>query len=59
MMLDYMGWQEAARLVEDVLEEAFSEGRATIDLARLMDGGIAMGTKEFTDYLVTKIYERS
>lgn len=59
MMLDYMGWQEAARLVEDVLEEAFSEGRATIDLARLMAGGIAMGTKEFTDYLVTKIYERS
>ena len=58
MMLDYLGWKEAGRMIENALEESFAEGYATIDLARLMDNGVPMGTKEFTDYIVKKIYER-
>lgn len=57
MMLEHFGWQEAASLVEKALEESFSEGYATADLARLMENGHAMGTKEFTENIVRRIYE--
>ena len=36
MMLDYLGWTEAARLIERGLEEAIATGTVTYDLARLM-----------------------
>ena len=36
MMLDYMGWTEAARLIERGLQEAVATGTVTYDLARLM-----------------------
>jgi len=36
MMLDYMGWTEAARLIEQALEGAIAAGTVTYDFARLM-----------------------
>lgn len=57
MMLEHFGWLEAASLVEKALEESFSEGYATHDLARLMENGHSMGTKEFTENIVRRIYE--
>lgn len=33
MMLDYMGWHEAGRMIEDALERLFQKGVATADLA--------------------------
>lgn len=57
MMLEYIGWTEAGALVEKALEAAFSEGCATVDLARLMENGHVMGTREFTEYVIKKIYE--
>jgi len=36
MMLDYLGWGEAARLIEAGLERAIEAGTVTYDLARLM-----------------------
>lgn len=57
MMLEYFGWQEAADLITSALESSFAEGCATADLARLMDNGKVMGTREFTSYIVKKIYE--
>jgi isocitrate dehydrogenase len=36
MMLDYLGWSEAARLIEAGLERAIEAGTVTYDLARLM-----------------------
>lgn len=38
MMLEYLGWKEAASLIENALEESFTEARATADLARFMPG---------------------
>ncbi len=52
MMLQYLGWKEAADLIEQALEKSFGEGYATYDLARLMPNGKALGTKEFGDKLV-------
>lgn len=57
MMLEHIGWNEAAALVEKALEESFSQGYATVDLARLMENGKPLGTVEFTENIVRKIYE--
>jgi isocitrate dehydrogenase len=55
MMLEYIGWQEAARLVENVMEQTFKEGKATTDLARFMEQGQTLSTKEFAKELVNKM----
>ena len=55
MMLEFIGWGEAGRRIESALEESFSQGIATADLARFMSGGKALGTKEFTDHLISKL----
>lgn len=47
MLLEHIGWTEAATLVTEALERMFAAGMATADLARFMDNGQAMGTREF------------
>lgn len=56
MMLDFMGWSEAARLIEDALQDLFGNGYATGDLARFMENGKELGTREFGEMLVDKVY---
>lgn len=56
MLLEHLGWNEAAALVVKALEESFGEGCATVDLARLMEGGKPMGTREFTSNICRRIY---
>ncbi len=55
MMLDYMGWNEAASLVTSAMEKLFGEGYATTDLARFMENGKPMGTKEFAEKLAAEL----
>ena len=55
MMLEYLGWNKAASLIEKALEGAFKEGKATTDLARFMENGCALSTKKFTEELVSRI----
>ena len=55
MMLDYMGWNEAGKLIGTAMEKLFQEGYATNDLARFMDNGKPLGTKEFADKLATTL----
>ena len=52
MMLEYLGWKEAAALITAALEKAFSLGEATPDLARFMPDGKALGTDEFGKRIV-------
>ena len=51
MMLDHMGWHEAANKVTQAIESTFGQGYATADLARFMDQGKPLGTKEFATAL--------
>ncbi|MFM7579769.1 MAG: isocitrate/isopropylmalate family dehydrogenase, partial [Microcystaceae cyanobacterium] len=37
MMLEYMGWQEAADLIKKGIGEAIAARQVTYDLARLME----------------------
>ena len=46
MMLDYMGWNEASKLILHGMEKAIREGHVTYDLARLM---VAEGRKDVTE----------
>ena len=52
MMLDFIGWSEAGQLVEKAMEACFAEGSATTDLARFMENGRELGTREFTNRLI-------
>lgn len=55
MMLQYIGWNEAADTIVKVMENAFVEGKATYDLVRFMEGGTKLSTSEFADLLISKI----
>lgn len=52
MMLEHLGWNEAAQLIYAALESCFTQGYATIDLARQMPDGKALSTTEFTDKVI-------
>ncbi|MDO5321858.1 MAG: NADP-dependent isocitrate dehydrogenase [Bacteroidia bacterium] len=53
MMLEHLGWNEAADLIYAALEKSFSEGFATADLARFMPNGKSLSTTEFTKHLIS------
>jgi isocitrate dehydrogenase len=55
MMLEYMEWNEAARLITAGLETLYSQSKAPIDLARFMDNGQDLSTSEFTEELTREI----
>ncbi|MDR2449634.1 MAG: NADP-dependent isocitrate dehydrogenase [Prevotellaceae bacterium] len=57
MMLEYIGWTEAAGLIAAAIDKSFAGGRATHDLARFMPNGETLGTMEFGAHLVTLINE--
>ncbi len=59
MMLEYVGWPEAAEAVNGALATVFAGKKATPDLARLMSGGIAIGTQAFADALIEAILQRN
>jgi len=52
MMLDYMGWGEAAALIEKAITAAIAEKTVTYDFARLMEGATKVTTSAFADRLV-------
>lgn len=52
MMLRYMGWGEAADLVEKGLEAAISSKRVTYDFERLMEGATLLKCSEFGEEIV-------
>jgi isocitrate dehydrogenase len=57
MMLEYMGWVEAAGLIVAAIGKSFAGGKATHDLARFMPNGETLGTVEFGAHLITLINE--
>ncbi len=55
MMLDYLGWDDAARLVERALEAAIKGKKVTYDLHRLMEGATLLKTSEFASAAIENI----
>jgi isocitrate dehydrogenase len=52
MMLEYLGWPEAATLVTRGVENAIKAKRVTYDLARQMPGASEVSTSAFGDAVI-------
>lgn len=55
MMLEYMGWVEAANLIYKGLEAAIAAKRVTYDFHRLMEGATLLKCSEFGKEVVSKM----
>ncbi|WP_232702830.1 isocitrate dehydrogenase (NADP(+)) [Halobacterium wangiae] len=57
LMLEYMGWKDAGKLVRDAVEETISSGQVTYDLERQIEGGTKLSTSEYAEAVVERIEE--
>ena len=55
MLFEYLGWNEAARLIEASLTRTIGERYVTYDFARLMEDATQVTTSEFADRLIAHI----
>ncbi|MGZ4030826.1 MAG: NADP-dependent isocitrate dehydrogenase [Tumebacillaceae bacterium] len=55
MMLEFMGWQEAADSIIAALEKAIDQKTVTYDFARLMEGATEVKCSEFADALIKNL----
>ncbi|MBK7542166.1 MAG: isocitrate dehydrogenase (NADP(+)) [Candidatus Competibacteraceae bacterium] len=58
MMLQYMGWTEAAELIESALARVIADKTVTYDFARQMTGATEVPTSKFGDLLIVKMREQ-
>jgi len=52
MMFDFLGWKEAARLVENGIAKTIGQKRVTYDLERLMPGSTKLGTTAYAAAII-------
>ena len=52
LMLEYLGWNEAAKLVENGIAKAIQQKRVTYDLERQMTGATLLKCSQFADVIV-------
>ena len=52
LMLEHLGWNEAAKLIMDSMEKSIAAKVVTYDFARLMDGAKEVKCSEFADELI-------
>lgn len=57
MMLEYLGWKEAAELIWKALSKTIQSKVVTYDLARQMEGAREVKCSQFADEIVKNIYE--
>jgi isocitrate dehydrogenase len=55
LMLEYMGWDEAAELISYGLETTIRQKQVTYDFHRLMEGATLLKTSEFADAMIRNI----
>ncbi|MGB2980362.1 MAG: isocitrate dehydrogenase (NADP(+)) [Candidatus Zixiibacteriota bacterium] len=52
MMLEYLGWKEAAKLINDAIGKTIKQKRVTYDLHRLMEGATKLKTSEYGSAII-------
>jgi isocitrate dehydrogenase len=55
MMLEYIGWREAAEMIRAAYEKTVSQKVVTYDFARQMDGATEVKTSEFATALINNL----
>src|SRR5262250_420177 len=56
MMFDFLGWKEAAQLIEDGIARTIQQKKVTYDLERLLPGAIKLGTSAFAGAIVENMH---
>ena len=56
MMLEYMGWNEAAENIEQALATTIMRKRVTIDFYNLMHDATLLKTSEFADEIIKNLH---
>jgi isocitrate dehydrogenase len=52
MMFEFLGWREAAKLVEEGIARTIQQKRVTYDLERMMEGATKLRTSEFASAII-------
>ncbi|MBZ0099016.1 MAG: NADP-dependent isocitrate dehydrogenase, partial [Taibaiella sp.] len=52
MMLEYMGWDDAAKCIKNGLQTAIMHKRVTVDFYKLMTDATQVKTSEFADEII-------
>jgi isocitrate dehydrogenase len=52
MMLDHLGWSEAAECIISAIGKTVSQKKVTYDLARQIEGATELSTSDFGDELI-------
>lgn len=55
LMLEHLGWNEAAKMITTSIEKTIASKVVTYDFARLMDGATEVKTSEFADELIKNL----
>ena len=55
MLLEFLGWKEAAKLIETALEKAVVAKTVTYDFARQLEGATKVGTGEFATRIIANM----
>ncbi|WP_067842920.1 NADP-dependent isocitrate dehydrogenase [Amphibacillus sediminis] len=55
LMLEHLGWKEAADLITSAMDKTISSKVVTYDFARLMEGATEVKTSEFADALINNM----
>ena len=55
LMLEHLGWTEAATAIDHALSATIAAGRVTYDFARLTTGATQLSTSEFADDIVARL----
>jgi isocitrate dehydrogenase len=55
MMLDYMGWEEAHKMIVDAMQETIKQKKVTYDLERQMEGATKMATSGFAEAIISNM----
>ena len=55
MMLQWLGWLEAARSVEEAIGATITQKRVTYDLERQMEGATLLKTSQFADAIIENL----
>ncbi len=55
MMLEYLGWKEAAALIDKGIVGAIKDKKVTYDFARLMEGAEKVSTSEFGNCIINNM----
>ncbi len=52
MMLDFIGWKEAAKMIESAMEKTIQQKFVTYDFERQTAGATKVGTSEFATRMI-------